>query len=297
MPRYPSEVTAAYRARLHGAWDAYQFAGCEQTLIDQLVAFGFTPTAGTIATLPLWTASGATTAKALGPDETNNAIVLTEDSANSEHYVSVAASAVPTGKLVDVAFKARVDATRNWLRVALGTAYVYVDTQNRVSGTASYGTASVRGYRVGGWVFVRARFWSTSATPTVKISLSSTDGTISYAGDGASSASIADLTISTPDPEISTATDLGLENELHPISSTAWWSRFWVRIFDGTHETIGTSTSEVVGIRNLCGKWKPAEWVCEEVQLFGAGGMIWGTFVWGDGDTWGSTTMEVVTVD
>lgn len=297
MPRYPSEVTAAYRSRLHGAWDAYQFAGCEQTLIDQLVAFGFTPTAGTIAALTLWTASGVTVAMALGPDSTSNAIVITEDSATSEHYVTAAASAVPTGKLVDVSFKARVDATRPWLRVALGTAYAYVNTQLRTTGTASYGTATVRGYRVGGWVFVRARFWSTSATPTVKINLASGDGTISYAGNGTSSASIADLTIRTPDPEISTATDLGVQNELHPVSSTAWWSRFWVRIYDGTHDSVGTSTAEVIGIRNLCQKWKPAEWVCEEVQLYGSGGMIWGQFVWGAGDLWGSTTVEIVTVD
>lgn len=41
MPRYPSESAAQYRARLHGAWDAYQFGGDESAILGQLAAAGF----------------------------------------------------------------------------------------------------------------------------------------------------------------------------------------------------------------------------------------------------------------
>jgi hypothetical protein len=45
MPRYPSETDAQYRDRLHGAWDAWEFAGNEDGtgtggIIGQLNAFG-----------------------------------------------------------------------------------------------------------------------------------------------------------------------------------------------------------------------------------------------------------------
>lgn len=41
MPRYPSETAAQYRARLHGAWNAYSFGGDESAIITQLEAAGF----------------------------------------------------------------------------------------------------------------------------------------------------------------------------------------------------------------------------------------------------------------
>lgn len=40
LPRYPGETLAEYASRLEGAWEAYQSAGSETTLIAQLAAFG-----------------------------------------------------------------------------------------------------------------------------------------------------------------------------------------------------------------------------------------------------------------
>lgn len=42
MPRYPGESAASYQARLHGAWDAWTYAGNESAIIGQLEAFGLT---------------------------------------------------------------------------------------------------------------------------------------------------------------------------------------------------------------------------------------------------------------
>ncbi len=41
MPRYPIETPAQYRARLIGAWEAYKFAGAEQTIVSQFAAAGY----------------------------------------------------------------------------------------------------------------------------------------------------------------------------------------------------------------------------------------------------------------
>lgn len=41
LPRYPSETNDQYRARLHGAWDAYKFAGDESSILGQLTTAGF----------------------------------------------------------------------------------------------------------------------------------------------------------------------------------------------------------------------------------------------------------------
>ncbi len=41
MPRYPIETADQYRARLLGAWDAYTFAGAEQTIVAQFAAAGY----------------------------------------------------------------------------------------------------------------------------------------------------------------------------------------------------------------------------------------------------------------
>lgn len=40
MPQYPSETAAQYRTRLLDAWDAWEKAGTEQALLDQLNALG-----------------------------------------------------------------------------------------------------------------------------------------------------------------------------------------------------------------------------------------------------------------
>ena len=42
MPRYPGETEAGYRARLHGAWDAYGVGGSDGGIIAQLEAAGYT---------------------------------------------------------------------------------------------------------------------------------------------------------------------------------------------------------------------------------------------------------------
>lgn len=41
MPRYPVETHQQYRTRLHGAWDAWGFAGNESAIIAQFEAAGF----------------------------------------------------------------------------------------------------------------------------------------------------------------------------------------------------------------------------------------------------------------
>lgn len=41
MPRYPNETAATYRARLIGAWEAWEFAGDELAIEGQLHAAGF----------------------------------------------------------------------------------------------------------------------------------------------------------------------------------------------------------------------------------------------------------------
>lgn len=41
MPKYPSESNSAYRARLLGAWDAWEFAGNEDSIEGQFAAAGF----------------------------------------------------------------------------------------------------------------------------------------------------------------------------------------------------------------------------------------------------------------
>jgi len=41
LPRYPGESIAQYRARLHGAWKAYEFAGDESSILGQLEAAGY----------------------------------------------------------------------------------------------------------------------------------------------------------------------------------------------------------------------------------------------------------------
>lgn len=41
MPRYPGETPAQYRARLLDAWNAYRFAGAEQTIVSQFTHAGY----------------------------------------------------------------------------------------------------------------------------------------------------------------------------------------------------------------------------------------------------------------
>lgn len=41
MPRYPIETAAQYRARLIDAWNAYKFAGAEQTITAQFAHAGY----------------------------------------------------------------------------------------------------------------------------------------------------------------------------------------------------------------------------------------------------------------
>lgn len=41
MPRYPFETAAQYRARLIDAWNAYKFAGTEQTIVAQFAHAGY----------------------------------------------------------------------------------------------------------------------------------------------------------------------------------------------------------------------------------------------------------------
>lgn len=41
MPRYPGETAAQYRARLQDAWNAYTFAGSEQTIVEQFEHAGY----------------------------------------------------------------------------------------------------------------------------------------------------------------------------------------------------------------------------------------------------------------
>lgn len=41
MPRYPGETAAQYRARLQDAWNAYTFAGAEQTIVSQFEHAGY----------------------------------------------------------------------------------------------------------------------------------------------------------------------------------------------------------------------------------------------------------------
>lgn len=41
MPRYPVETSAQYRARLTDAWNAYKFAGAEQTIVSQFAKAGY----------------------------------------------------------------------------------------------------------------------------------------------------------------------------------------------------------------------------------------------------------------
>lgn len=56
MPRYPGETPAQYRARLLDAWNAYTFAGAEQTIVAQFAHAGYP---GTVITFD---------AAALGPN-------------------------------------------------------------------------------------------------------------------------------------------------------------------------------------------------------------------------------------
>ena len=41
MPRYPGESVTSYRARLQDAWNAYTFAGAEQTIVSQFEHAGY----------------------------------------------------------------------------------------------------------------------------------------------------------------------------------------------------------------------------------------------------------------
>jgi hypothetical protein len=41
MPRYPGETPIQYRARLLDAWNAYTFAGAEQTIVSQFAHAGY----------------------------------------------------------------------------------------------------------------------------------------------------------------------------------------------------------------------------------------------------------------
>lgn len=78
LPQYPGESIEDYEARVNGAWVAYAYGGSEQAIIEQLLAYGFTPT---LATAPLLTAWGATNLSALkssGPGGTPNAVSFTE---------------------------------------------------------------------------------------------------------------------------------------------------------------------------------------------------------------------------
>ncbi len=54
LPRYPGELIDQYRARVYGAWDAWEFAGADAGIIGQMRAAGYAP-----AQLLLQTSSGA----------------------------------------------------------------------------------------------------------------------------------------------------------------------------------------------------------------------------------------------
>jgi hypothetical protein len=57
MPRYPAETTARHRTRLHGAWDAWEYAGSEIGILGQFTELGLAATLYTEAEWergPLW---------------------------------------------------------------------------------------------------------------------------------------------------------------------------------------------------------------------------------------------------
>jgi hypothetical protein len=43
LPRYPGETVEQYRARVHDAWDAWEFAGSDKGIIGQMQAAGYAP--------------------------------------------------------------------------------------------------------------------------------------------------------------------------------------------------------------------------------------------------------------
>lgn len=72
---------------------------------------------------------------------------------------------------------------------------------------------------------------------------------------------------------------------LHPVTGTSWWSLFWLYFpvghgrrpaeqgwddddwaWDDEHGfDIEMTVAEIAGLRELIARWKPSQWVCEEV--------------------------------
>ena len=142
------------------------------------------------------------------------------------------------------------------------TDYVFVNTATRAIGATATpgGTGTVRAYRVGGWVIIRARFWNTTSTSVaVKVGLASADTTHSYAGDSSSGNTIADLTVGTPDPIVLRDNETSAPDRFN--GAARWWSQFWVIVPEGTHPyTTSIPTEDQIGIRSLIKKWKPGRW-------------------------------------
>lgn len=258
LPRYPNESTANYRIRLHNRWHAYA-EGKEQTLIEQLRLYGFTPTLATVANrLYDWTFVRCSRASATGPGGSTDCVRITEDSSNNTHHFISSASGVPTNKMVEVRFLARCDATRPWLRLDLGYSgdYVYLNVGTREIGATSApgGTGTVRGYK-DEWCVVRLRFWSQAASQQLLFYMADADESNSYQGDGASWIEIADLTVGTPEPIVVR------DNENAAPDRTNWWSQFWMVVCEGTHPFTGSiPAGDEVAIKGLIRKWKPGIW-------------------------------------
>jgi hypothetical protein len=75
MPQYPGESIDAYRARVLARWPTYRNAGSEQSVIEQLLAYGFTPTLGILSA---WRTFGASSLTVDGPESSSPAISVTE---------------------------------------------------------------------------------------------------------------------------------------------------------------------------------------------------------------------------
>ena len=273
MPQYPAESADVHRERLHGAWDAYGWAGAEQAIITQLIAFGFTPTYSTVPDLNAWTRFGLSQVNPVdGPSDNVRAWKIYEDSSTGYHELYAGIADLPTNKYLEIRFLARCDSDRSWLKIQVGTSCVFVNIASRATGAtaAPGGQATVRGWTVPGWVVVRAKFYTDTASQTVRIFLAIGDETASYAGDTSKSVTIADVTIGTPEPMILR------DNEVEYPDVPDWWSQFWVVVCEGSHSYSGSIPSaDQAAIASLIRKWKPTDWRCSKAVFIESGAISW----------------------
>lgn len=291
LARYPGEASAVYEERLYRAWEAYQRAGTAGAIVGQIEGFGVVPTQPTLTQLsPFnalasnalsdWMASLVTTSfspTVLSPNG-KPALVLRETVTSGSHHLHcVGLHPVDTAAMLSVTVKAD---GRSWLRLEAyqsgGPTVIraWVNLSTGVIGSTTPANQHLEVERLGGgWYRCRLGFNTGSIGRWgARVCTATADSSTTNAGDITRGLLLESDSVRFGSWPVTVYTERQGNRGFttHPLTTTPWWSKFWIYIDRETHQ--GALTSEQrQALAAIVRKWRSSRWFCEGIILGGPG--------------------------